>query len=107
MNKFSVFYDSQVKIYKNSSGGAYGTSAEKSFLKSISADVQPLTLSLSDREYGLSPNVKAKMFFALTDSDGVAVGDCAETGGTEYRITGLQKRGLGMCAVLESFGENS
>ena len=93
MNEFSVFYDSQVKIYKNNSGGDYGTSAEKSFLKSISADVQPVTLSLSDREYGLSPNVKAKMFFA-------------ETGGTEYRITGLQKRGLGMCAVLESFGEN-
>lgn len=98
---FSVFRDSEVKIFVGNETSAYGTSSEMTFKKVISADVQPINGALEEKEFSMKPESSMRMFYDEKYSEYVKQGRYAVYGDRTYRIEYTEKRGLGCAALLK------
>ena len=100
-NEFSIFYDTEVKIYKRSGASSYSSNAEMTFLKVVSADLQPYSGSLTDSEFTIKCERKARMFYSTNDAEDIIPGNYAEADGVMYRIEYTEKRMMGAMAILK------
>lgn len=105
-NNFSVFYDTEVKIFEAQGVSSYGSDAEMTYKKAIFADVQPYSswqtaYGLNDREFSLSDERRMRMYFNSEDIEFVRVGNYAEIDGAMYRIEYVNKRGMGAEAAMK------
>lgn len=100
-NEFSALYDTEVKIFNSSGTSSYSSNAEMTFVKVISADLQPYFGGLSDKEFTLRREKKVRMFFSVNDAKGIAAGMYAEADGIMYRIEYAEKRSLGAMALMK------
>lgn len=97
--EFDIFRNTRAEVFEASGISGYGTAAEMTLLYVISADIQPISGSVDDKEYSLTEERRMRMFYSGEHS--IAVGNFIRTDGVMYRVEYVEKRSLGAMAVLK------
>ena len=97
-DEFNIFYDTPAEIFASADTGGYGSDAEMTLLYVISADIQPISGGMADREFSLTEERRVRMFYDGKHT--VKVGNYVKTGGIMYRAEYVENRLLGAAAVL-------
>lgn len=98
INPFNIFYDTSVDIYSSEGQSGYDCIAEKTFSGSVICDIQPVEDCMEPKMYGQEINREYKLF--CDSKDFINEGGYALCGGRWYRIVSVQRRKLGMSALL-------
>lgn len=98
-NAFSRFYKTPVKIFRIKHGSSYREEAQTEQVCSVLADLQPYGGGMDEKQFGLEVKRGFKMYCG--DCGEIAEGGYAETDGRIYRIISVQRRSMGVVAVLE------
>lgn len=96
---FSRFYKTPVKIFSVKQGSSYRNEAETEQVCSILADLQPYGGGMEEKQFGLEVKRRLKMYCG--DCGEIAEGGYAEADGRRYRIISVERRSMGIVAVLE------
>lgn len=96
---FDVFQNDTAEVFEAVGISGYGSSAEMRLLYVISADIQPISASVADREFSIASERRMRMFFS--EKYDLRAGQFVKTGGVMYRVEYAQKRGLGAEAVIK------
>lgn len=96
---FEVFRNDAAEVFETTGTSGYGSSAEMTLLYVISADIQPISASVTDREFSLTSERRMRMFFS--GKYDLLPGQFVKTGGVMYRVEYAEKRGLGAVAVIK------
>lgn len=97
--EFEYFGNAEAQVFETSGPTGYGSSAEMTLLFVISADIQPISGEVEDREFSLISKRRMRMFYS-GDYD-LKSGYFVKADGVMYRVEYAEKRGLGASAVLE------
>lgn len=99
---FKRFYNTAVDLYNDFGDMKYTSEKSCVYLGSIMADIQPFRVgtieSLKKKEYGFAPDSTKKLFCA--DNDLLKQGVLLEFEGVKYRCAYVEKRLMGMMAVV-------
>ncbi len=96
---FARFYKTPVNIYEVTRSSSYSIPAKTEPLCSVLADVQPREGGLCEEEYGFTLKRRFKMYCGVCDQ--IREGQLAEFDGIKCRITLVERRSIGIAAMLE------
>ena len=96
---FREFYKTPVEIYALTKNSDYSNGAKTAFICSINADIQPFDGNMESLDFGQQIKKRIKLYCGSCDA--VCEGNYAITDGMSYRIVYVERRNLGICAVLE------
>lgn len=96
---FSRFYKTPVKIFRIKHGSSYQKEAQTERVCSVLADLQPYGGGMEEKQFGLEVKRGLKMYCG--DCSEITEGGYAEADGRKYRIISVERRNMGIVAVLE------
>lgn len=99
INPFNRFYDTRIDIY-TAEKNSYNKKGERTFVTSITADIQPYTDNTEKKPFGLDENRACKMF--CDKNSAVKCGAHVLFGGKWYMISAVSEGYFGMSAVIRS-----
>lgn len=98
-NAFSYFCKTPADIYCIKSGSGYSSAAEKEYVCTVSADIQPYSGQLEEREFGLDAVKRFKMY--CSDNENICEGNYVKFDDEMHRITYAERWSMGITALIE------
>lgn len=103
-NIFDRFYDTTVEIYKLEKGG-YEDGDTKTYLGSVTGDLQPHSSYVMDHAYGLSERKEYKFY---TDKYPIVrTGNLVLLDNMWYRIVGVYEWSMGLSATIKGIDDEN
>lgn len=96
---FQRFCYDTADIYSADLKSSFDADYERTFIKSIACDVQPIGGGITGEEAGLYADAEMKMYCG--EDDDIVEGNYAVIEGVSYMIVFVGRRKLGYCAYLK------